>query len=95
LALQRPCNPDSCLYHVATIRWFEHDRIVPGLGNANLRLAFNHAYYLYASLFDVGLLRGHGERLANGLLLLGILVPPFWSCSACSTCGARSPIRAT
>jgi hypothetical protein len=75
LALHRPCNPDSCLYHIATIRWFEQHPIVPGLGNANLRLAFNHAYYLYASLFDVGPLRGNGERLANGLLLLGILAP--------------------
>src|SRR5256885_360630 len=74
-ALHRPCNPDSCLYHIATIRWFEQHPIVPGLGNANLRLGFNHAYYLYASLFDVGSLRGHGERLANGLLLLGILGP--------------------
>jgi len=75
LALHRPCNPDSCLYHVATIRWFEQHPIVPGLGNVHLRLAFNHAYYLYASLFDVGPLRGNGERLANGLLLLGILGP--------------------
>jgi len=75
LALHRPCNPDSCLYHVATIRWFEQYPIVPGLGHVHLRLAFNHAYYLYASLFDVGSLRGHGEHLANGLLLLGVLGP--------------------
>ena len=75
LALRRPCNPDSCLYHIATIRWFEQQPIVPGLGHLHLRLAFNHAYYLYASLFDTGPLRGHGEHLANGLLLLGILGP--------------------
>src|SRR5438105_1899315 len=75
LALHRPCNPDSCLYHINTIRWFEQHPIVPGLGNVHFRLAFNHSYYLYASLFDVGPLRGHGEHLPNGLLLLGILGP--------------------
>ena len=75
LALHRPCNPDSCLYHIATLRWFREYSIVPGLGNVHLRLAFNHSYYLYASLFDVGPLRGNGEHLANGLLLLGILGP--------------------
>ena len=75
LALRRPCNPDSCLYHIATLRWFEQYPIIPGLGNVHLRLAFNHSYYLYASLFDTGPLRGHGEHLPNGLLLLSILVP--------------------
>jgi len=75
LALHRPCNPDSCLYHIATLRWFGEYPIVPGLGNVHLRLAFNHSYYLYAALFDVGPLHGHGEHLANGLLLLGVLAP--------------------
>lgn len=75
LALHRPSNPDTCLYYLATIRWFERYPIVPGLGNLHLRLAFNHAYYLYASLFDLGPVRGNGEHLANGLLLLGVLVP--------------------
>jgi len=70
---------DSCLYHVATIRWFEQYPIVPGLGHVHLRLAFNHAYYLYASLFDVDLSAAR-RAPREWTPALAVLAPPACCC---------------
>ncbi len=74
-ALWEPSNPDTHLYFMQTVRWFGLHPVVPGLGNLHYRLAFNHSYYLYAALLDVGPFFHRGHHLANGLLLLGTLGP--------------------
>ena len=75
MALRSPGNPDTCLYYMQTVRWFNAYPIVPGLGNLHYRLAYNDSYFLYVSLLDVGPFWHRSEHIANGLLLLAIAVP--------------------
>lgn len=74
-ALAAPGNLDTDLYFAQTVAWAEAHPVTPGLGNLNHRLAFNHAYYLYAALADVGPLEGRGHHVANGLLFVALLWP--------------------
>jgi len=72
---------DSGLYHFNSIRWNCTYPIVPGLGNLHGRLAFNSSYFLYAALFNSGILSGRCHHIANGLLLVLLfarILPAVW-----------------
>jgi hypothetical protein len=47
-----PSIYDTGLYHVQSVRWIEEFRVVPGLGNLHIRLAFNSSWSLLTALFS-------------------------------------------
>jgi hypothetical protein len=67
-------NFDSGLYHFTSVRWAASYPIVPGLGNLHYRLAFNSSYFLYVAMLDIGPWAQKSHHLANGLLLLVLLI---------------------
>ena len=75
LAMSKPDNPDTCVYFIESIRWFARYHATPGLGNLNLRLGFNHGFYLFAALFEAAGLGDRGEHIPSGLLTLGLIAP--------------------
>ena len=50
IATEDPRNPDTPLYHLQSIMWYEQYPVVPGLGNLHGRLAFNQNVFLLFSL---------------------------------------------
>lgn len=50
-AVRTATNPDSGIYHIPAIRWYEQFRVVPGLGNLHGRLAFNSAFFVLSAVF--------------------------------------------
>ena len=67
-------NGDTGLYHMTAVKWAASYPIVPGLGNLHERLAFNSTFFLYAAMLGVGPWAEKSHHLANGLLLLALLV---------------------
>jgi len=65
---------DTPAYHLPTVVWLRSFPIVPGLGNLEPRLAFNNAYFLYAALLDFGPFHNNSYQLANGLLLMALIL---------------------
>lgn len=65
---------DTPAYHLSTVVWLRSFRILPGLGNLEPRLAFNNAYFLYAALLDFGPFHNNSYQLANGLLLMALVL---------------------
>lgn len=65
---------DSALYHLQAVAWNKSYALVPGLANLYGPLGFNNASLLYGAMLDVGPWHGLGHRLANGLLLLALLL---------------------
>jgi hypothetical protein len=74
-ALMHPLNPDTCAYHMQTVRWDSTFPVVRGLGNLGLPLAFNNAYHLYVAMLDVGPLAHRAQHVANGVLFLSAGLP--------------------
>jgi hypothetical protein len=65
---------DTPAYHLPTVLWLRNFPILPGLGNLEPRLAFNNAYFLYAALLDFGPFHNNSYELANGLLLMALIL---------------------
>lgn len=65
-----PANLDTGLYHAQTIRWFETYRIVPGLGNLQLRYAFNSSWLVLNAALSLAFLGLHSFHLVNGAIFL-------------------------
>lgn len=65
---------DSGVYHIQAMRWVQSYPIVPGLGNLHGRLAFNSASSLYAAMLAIGPWHDRVEHVANGALLLALLI---------------------
>jgi len=66
-ATHSPLNPDTGLYHVQTIRWFEAYRIVPGLGNFESRYAFNSSWLVLNASLSFAFLGLRSFHLINGI----------------------------
>lgn len=71
-ALGGPQNGDTGLYHIPTMRWLAEWPIVPGLGNLYVAYAYNHSYFLYLAVLDVGPFAHRSHHLANSILLLAL-----------------------
>ena len=56
---------DTGLYHMQAVQWLNDYKAVPGLGNLHFRLAFNSAWLVFASFFDVLILDGRSAHLVN------------------------------
>lgn len=65
---------ESASYYLSMVRWATTYPLVPGLGNLHGRLAFNNSNLLYAAMLEVGPWYGRSNHLANGLLILMLLV---------------------
>lgn len=65
-----PANLDTGLYHAQTIRWFETYRIVPGLGNLQLRYAFNSSWLVLNAALSLAFLGLRSFHLVNGAIFL-------------------------
>ena len=74
LSLGPLTNFDSGLYHIQGVLWAKHFAVVPGLGNLHGPLALNNSSLLFDALLDSGFWSSRGNHLANGLLVLMVLV---------------------
>ncbi len=63
-----PWHYDTGLYHAQAIRWIEEYGVVPGLGNLQMRLAYNSAFMSLQALFSLGWLVGQSLHTLNGFL---------------------------
>jgi hypothetical protein len=69
LSSLEPTNYDTGLYHAQVVRWIEEFKVVPGLGNLHLRLAFNSSWFLLTALFNVSFLKLGTIHVLNGVFL--------------------------
>lgn len=72
-----PGQYDTGLYHAQAIRWIEEYRVVPGLGNLHMRLAYNSAFMSLQALFSLGWLVGQSLHTLNGFFCLAALCYSF------------------
>ena len=70
-------NWDSALYHLQAIQWAEQYPAIPGIANLYGPLAFNNASFLYGALLNAGPWQDHAYVLANGLLVIAIVLQGF------------------
>jgi hypothetical protein len=63
-------NHDSGCYHIQIVRWIEEYRVVPGLGNLHVRLAFNSSWSLLSALFNFRFLGLGPLHVFNGFFTL-------------------------
>jgi hypothetical protein len=79
LALGRPTNWDSGLYHFQAIEYATRFAAIPGLGNLQERLGAGDAHLLIVALLGSGPWHDAGFHLANGLLVAMLLAHVTWS----------------
>lgn len=65
-----PYNYDSPDYHYQSIYWYEHYKVIPGLGNVHGRLAFNPATFILSAGYAFSGLTGQAIYTLNPLLVL-------------------------
>ncbi len=65
---RQPWHYDTGLYHAQAIRWIEEYGVVPGLGNLQMRLAYNSAFMSLQALFSLEWLVGQSLHSLNGFL---------------------------
>jgi len=65
---------DTGAYYVPTVKWLREYALVPGLGNLHPHLAFNQSYFGYVAALEVGPFVGRSFSIANGLLILAVLM---------------------
>lgn len=63
---RQPWHYDTGLYHAQAIRWIEEYGVVPGLGNLQMRLAYNSAFMSLQALFSLEWLLGQSMHSLNG-----------------------------
>lgn len=70
---REPWHYDTGLYHAQAIRWIEEYGVVPGLGNLQMRLAYNSAFMSLQALFSLGWLVGQSLHSLNGFFCFATL----------------------
>ncbi|MGN0277902.1 MAG: LIC_10190 family membrane protein [Lachnospiraceae bacterium] len=70
---REPWHYDTGLYHAQAIRWIEEYGVVPGLGNLQMRLAYNSAFMSLQALFSLGWLVGQSLHSLNGFFCFAAL----------------------
>ena len=71
---REPWHYDTGLYHAQAIRWIEEYGVVPGLGNLQMRLAYNSAFMSLQALFSLKWLVGQSLHSLNGFFCFIALV---------------------
>lgn len=65
---------DTGLYHAQAVRWINEYGVVPGLGNLHFRLAFNSAWLVFSSFFDLLAFDGKAYHLVNLIIFtIGVM----------------------
>ena len=67
-------NYDSALYHLGIVRYLSESPIIPGLANIHSRFGFASTTYNLGAFFEGGLWSVNGFRLANGFVLLFLII---------------------
>ena len=70
---REPWHYDTGLYHAQAIRWIEEYGVVPGLGNLQMRFAYNSAFMSLQALFSLGWLVGQSLHSLNGFFCFAAL----------------------
>lgn len=66
---------DTGLYHAQAVKWINEYGVVPGLGNLHFRLAFNSAWLVFGSYFDMLAFDGKSYHLVNLIMFaVGVLI---------------------
>jgi len=86
-------NWDTTLYHMQGVQWALTYPVVPGLANLFGPMAFNNASLLYDAMLGTGPWAGQGWRVANGVLLAGLVAQGRPTCSWSSLSRWRSTWR--
>ena len=60
---------DFELYHNQAIQWVVNSKIVPGLGNLNIRYIFNSSWLITSAVFSMSFLSANFFYVLNGLLM--------------------------
>ena len=74
LTLAEIDNYDSGLYHLGLIRYLSESPIIPGLANIHSRFGFASTTFNLGAFFEGGLWSVNGFRLANGFVLLFLII---------------------
>ncbi len=69
-----PGSFDTALYHAQAIRWIEHYPAVPGLGNFNMQMGYNSAWFISQALFSFSFIPGMSFHILNGLCFFWTVV---------------------
>jgi len=72
---------DTQLYHYPAMQWALSYPIVPGLANLHGRFGFNSSYQLFAALINRGPFEARVYHLANGVILLAVLLQSAFACA--------------
>ncbi len=75
-----PMSYDSGVYHVQGVQWAMKFPVVPGLANLIDQLGFNNSSLLYYAMLNAGPWQGRANHLANGVLILALLLQGIWAC---------------
>jgi hypothetical protein len=74
---RKPWHYDTGLYHAQAIRWIEEYGVVKGLGNLQMRLAYNSAFMSLQALFSFVWLVGQSLHTLNGFFSFAGLTYAF------------------
>jgi hypothetical protein len=74
---RQPWHYDTGLYHAQAIRWIEEYGVVKGLGNLQMRLAYNSAFMSLQALFSLVWLVGQSLHTLNGFFCFAGLTYAF------------------
>jgi hypothetical protein len=69
-SLASPRHGDSGAYFLPTVRWYQSQAVLPGLGLVYPLFAYNQSYFLWVSLLDFGWLVDRTTHFANSVLLI-------------------------
>jgi hypothetical protein len=70
MAVPVPHHGDSAFYHAQALKWIEHYKVVPGLGNFFGRLAFDSTLFTTQSVFSFYPFSDISSRFLNSFLIL-------------------------
>jgi hypothetical protein len=74
---RQPWHYDTGLYHAQAIRWIEEYGVVKGLGNLQMRFAYNSAFMSLQALFSLVWLVGQSLHSLNGFFCFAALTYAF------------------
>lgn len=96
IALVKSASPSELLdangYYLPYIRWIEHFRVVPGIGNIEDRLGFNSAFHMGSAAFGLAWILPGGLYALNGLLLV---VAGAWFLGGANELLRQAPLSAS
>jgi hypothetical protein len=81
---------DGALYHLQGVQWAQAYPVVPGIANLHGPLAFNNSSFLFDAAVDSGVWKGGGFHVANGVLVLALVLQAIVSGSRFAHAGTSA-----